>query len=104
MALREFTRLTSRVLARLGEDARLRGSLIGKANVEHGVQMQGTEGELVGHRIIATMLKAWAPLQGNTLETGSLVDGVFTPDTNYIVDSPVFADNGYSVRVIVRKV
>lgn len=104
MTARVFSRLTDRVLARLGRDAILRGApAVPKLRVaiEHGVEVQGTYGEAVSEKVIATMPKGAAPKVGDTLVIGDTVGGVFTAAEWYRIDSPPFADNGYSVRVVL---
>lgn len=101
--LREFTRLSERLLARLGKQAFLRGATICRVHIEHGVEMQGDQGEAVFERVVATMLKSLAPRKGDALVVS--VDGLGAPLADaetYTVDSPAFADNGYTVRVVVR--
>jgi hypothetical protein len=102
MALREFTRLTERLLARMGEEALLRGTVQCRAHIEHGVEVQGSHGEVAFERVVATLQKSLLPRQGDTLAIGKTIDDVWTPEASYVVDSPPFADNGYTVRVVVR--
>ncbi len=102
MSIRVFTRLTERVLARLGEDALLRGAEGCRVALEHGVEIVGAHSEAVLERTVATMQKAMLPKQGDALSIGAIVAGVFVAESSWVVDSPPFADNGYSVRVVVR--
>lgn len=68
---------------------------------EYGVEMQGEHGELVIARVVATMFKSLAPRKGDSLIVGPIGVGPFD---NYVVDAPPFADNGVSVRVVLREV
>ena len=102
MALREFTRLTERLLARMGEEALLRGAVQCRVHIEHGVEVQGSHGEVAFERVVATMLKSLDPRKGDTIEVGKTVNDVWVPEVTYTVDSPPFSDNGSSVRVVVR--
>lgn len=86
-----FQRMTGSVLALLGEDAFLRGTVPCKVNVEHSVQVTAEDG-LVYERDVATIDKAVNPAVGDTLTH---------PDGNYILDRR-FQDNGYSIRFILR--
>lgn len=105
MARREFTRAIDRVLARLGEDAVLRGAGDPvKVAFEFSVEMQGAQGEVAFVYGVATMKRELDPKVGDSIALVELVDGVWTPTgKRYIVDSPPFADNGYSVRVAIRE-
>lgn len=93
MVLPVFQRATERLLARLGEEALLRGTVACRVHIEHGVEVQGTHGEVTVATAVATMFKALAPRQGDALVVGG---------TTYAVDSPPFADNGATVRVVLR--
>ena len=90
------------VLARLGEDALLRGEVVSpprRVNVEHGVEVM--QGDMHALRSVATFSKADVPRNGDTLV---FVDaaGAPLPGESYIVEAAI-EDNGYTVRHVVRK-
>lgn len=91
MGLSAFQRMTKSVLALLGEDAFLRGTVACKVNIEHSVQLTDENG-LVYERDIATIDRAHDPQIGDSLSH---------PDGNYVLDRR-FQDNGYSIRFILR--
>lgn len=93
MAISAFQRMTKSVLALLGEDAFLRGTVPCKVNIEHSVQVTDDNG-LVYERDIATIENEHNPQVGDTLTH---------PEGNYVLDRR-FQDNGYSTRFIVRAV
>jgi hypothetical protein len=93
MVLPVFQRATERLLARIGEEALLRGTVTCRVHIEFGVEMQGEHGDVAYERIVATMPRALAPRQGDALVVGA---------ASYTVDSPPFADNGATVRVVLR--
>lgn len=85
------------ILRRVGEDAVLRGAVTIpplRVHREFGVEMQGQYGDLSIARVVATMHRTLLPKQGDTLAIGT---------DNYVIDSPPFADNGVSVRVVLRE-
>ena len=94
MAISAFQRATKSILAHLGEDAFLRGSVPCKANIERSVQITGDDG-LVYERDVATIGNDHAPVVGDTL-TGH-------PFGNYKLDRK-FADNGFSSRFILLSI
>jgi hypothetical protein len=97
--MREFSRLADRLMARLGDEAVLRGESITpprRANVEHGVQVEHGDTTMV--RSVATMPRSYAAKRGDTL---SLTDDTGAV-TNYVVDSPPITDDGYLQRFVVR--
>jgi hypothetical protein len=94
MAISAFSRAARSILNRLGEDALLRGAPTdGRVNVEHSVEMQGDNGEVVVAHAVATMLVSNAPKRGDALVVGGVA---------YVIDGPPFANNGYSLRVVLR--
>jgi hypothetical protein len=99
---RVFSRLAERVLAHLGEDALLRGAYCGRVNVEHDVEV--AQGNMTISRSVATIMKTAGAAKGDALLHGVDSDGAggWTGGTAYIVDSPAFADNGYTQRFVLR--
>jgi hypothetical protein len=102
------------ILRRIGEDAVLRSTTSGAPPVEvpgtpvrvhreFGVEMQGQYGDLSIARIVATMHRTLLPRQGDRLDMGTVVLGALVATDRYIIDSPPFADNGVSVRVVLRE-
>lgn len=97
MPLREFSRLTARLLDHLGEQAVLRGGTATavrcKANIEHGVDFADANDQAIYSRSIATIDKQYLPEKGDTLDqldaNGNLVIGRFTLDL-------LLRDNGYN--------
>lgn len=87
-----LARATSRILARMGEDAVLNSASI-KAHIERDVQMSDREGNVFVAAYVATISKENSPEPGDTLVVGT---ETFTLET--LID-----DNGYSVRLIARK-
>lgn len=85
--------MTQGVLAALGEDSFLRGSVPCCVNIEHGVQVIGSDDNLVVERSVATIDIALLPKVGDTLTH---------PDGAYKLDA-VFADNGASRRFVLIK-
>lgn len=78
----------------MGEDSFLRGSVRCRVNVEHGVQVIGTDDNVVVERSVGTIDLAHAPKVGDTL---THPDGAFKLDA-------IFSDNGNSRRFILLKV
>ena len=78
----------------MGEDSFLRGSVPCRVNVEHGVQVIGTDDNMVMERSVATVGSEHVPKVGDLLAH---------PDGNYKLDT-IFADNGSSKRFILLKV
>ncbi|WP_454752071.1 hypothetical protein [Cupriavidus necator] len=91
--------MTDRILARLGEDAVLRGDTPCRVNVEHGVEV--TQGDMVYNRTVATMAKATLAKSGDSLVFVD-AEGTPLPGQAYVIDSPAFQDNGYTVRHVLR--
>lgn len=83
-----FRRVAESILARMGRDALLRGIVLCKVPLEHGVEIVGEYGQVVALRTVATIDKALLPYPKDTLA----IDGV-----NYTLDG-LIADNGYTVR------
>ena len=88
-----FTRLTQGVLATLGQDAFLRGTVPCRVNIEHGVQVVGSDDNVVVERSIATIANDVQPREGDTL---SHPEGTFKLDT-------LFQNNGYTSRYTLIK-
>lgn len=89
-----FQRMTAGVLAIMGEGSFLRGSVSCRVNIEHGVQVIGSDDNVVVERSVATIDAALLPKVG---------DALVHPDGTYKLDA-VFADNGASKRFILLKV
>lgn len=92
--MREFSRAAERILARMGQDAFLRGTEPCRVHIARDVEVTGTYGEVVGKRDIATMLPIMAPKQGDALVIGA---------QSWIVDSPPFKDSGHLLKCVLRK-
>ena len=91
-----FQRMAERLLAGpLSQQATLRGSVLCRVNLEHGVEFTGYEADVAHEHVVATLLKSVSPKRGDTLDTER--DGAF------VLDSPAFQDNGHTVRFVVRK-
>lgn len=93
MGISAFQRMTKSVLALLGEDAFLRGTVPCKVNIERSVQLTDENG-LVYERDVATIDNEHNPEAGNALQH---------PAGNFVLDRK-FQDNGFSSRFILRKV
>lgn len=87
--LTAFQRMTSSVLALLGEDAFLRTTVECKVNIERSVQV--TIDDLVYERDVATIDNQHAPAVGDRLTH---------PWGEFVLDRK-FQDNGYSTRFIL---
>lgn len=81
------------VLALLGEDSLLRGTVPCRVNIEHGVQVIGNDENMVVEKAIATIATEHNPKVGDTL---------VHPDGAYKLDAQ-FSDNGTSRRFILIK-
>ena len=88
-----FQRMTKGILAVLGEDSLLRGTVYCRVNIENGVQVVGYDDNTVVEKDVATIDIEFNPKVGDTL-TGP--NGSFKLDT-------LFSDNGYSRRFILIK-
>jgi hypothetical protein len=88
-----FARATSSILARLGEDAVLRGTVNCKAHIDRDVQMTDREGNVFVATQVVTISKAHAPVADDSLVVGS---------ETFVLETMI-DDNGYSVRFIGRK-
>lgn len=88
-----FKRMTKGVLAALGEDSLLRGSVECRVNVEHGVQTVGMDETTIVERSVATIDSDHTPKVGDVL---------VHPDGTYKLDA-LFTDNGSSKRFILIK-
>jgi len=78
----------------MGEGSFLRGTVPCRVNIEHGVQVIGSDDNVVVERSVGTIDAALEPKVGDTLTH---------PDGEYKLDA-VFADNGVSKRFILLKV
>ena len=85
--------LNASVLAIMGEDAFLRGSVPCRVNVEHGVQITGLEDEMVSQRDVATIDSTLSPKRKDTLTH---------PSGNYVLDQ-LLQDNGVNQRWILSR-
>ena len=88
-----FTQMTKGVLAVLGEDSLLRGTVECKVNIEHGVLVTGLDDNVVCERSVATIAIEHVPKVGDTLTH---------PDGSYKLDT-LYADTGTSRRFILIK-
>lgn len=86
-----FTRMHTRLLARLGQEALLRG-LPTTVIVEHGVAVTGEYGQVTGYRSFATFPSAAAPKVGDAV----VIDG-----QNHTVDG-IESNDGYTVSCVLR--
>lgn len=89
-----FQRMTQGVLTVMGEDSFLRGSEPCRCNIEHGVQVIGSEHDVVVERSVATIAASLAPKVGDSLTH---------PDGEFRLDA-LFTDNGTLRRYILLKV
>lgn len=78
----------------MGEDSFLRGSEPCRVNIEHGVQVIGTEHDVVVERSVATIAGSALPKVGDTLTH---------PEGTFRLDA-LFSDNGALRRFILLKV
>lgn len=78
----------------MGEGSFLRGSVSCRVNIEHGVQVIGTDDNVVVERSVATIGSEHLPKVGDAL---THPDGAFKLDA-------IFSDNGTSKRYILIKV
>lgn len=78
----------------MGEDSFLRGSVPCRVNIEHGVQVIGSDDNVVVERSIATIPHAVSP---------KVDDMLAHPDGNYKLDV-VYQDSGVNKRFILIKV
>lgn len=81
----------SRLFARLGQEALLRG-LPTVIIVEHGVAVTGEYGSVTGYRSFATIPVAMAPKVGDALSS----DG-----KSWVVDG-IEANDGHTISVVLR--
>lgn len=94
-----LARMHSRLLARMGEPAVLRGSVDCLANIEHGVVVNYEVGdakfiqsEYAATVDVANIQTEFNPTPGDTLLVGG---------TTYVIDV-IASDNGYLTRCILR--
>lgn len=86
-----FARMHTRLLARLGQEALLRGLPV-TAIVEHGVAVTGEYGQVTGFRSFATFPSTAVPRVG---------DGVRIDAKDYAVDG-IESDDGYTTTCVLR--
>ena len=89
-----FQRMRQGVLAVMGEDSFLRGSVPCRVNIEHGVQVIGSDDNVVVERSIATIDGSLEP---------KVNDALSHPDGTYKLDA-IYQDNGINPRFILIKV
>jgi hypothetical protein len=89
-----LSRAAERILARMGEDAFLRGTLETIVNIQQDVEMTDAEGNVAYIRHLARIPSKHAPQKGDTLAVGA---------DNYVLDARV-DDDGYFARYVLRKV
>lgn len=82
------------VLAVMGEDSFLRGSVPCRVNIEHGVQVIGSDDNVVVERSVATIPAAVVP---------KVNDALAHPDGNYKLDA-IYQDNAVNPRFVLIKV
>lgn len=88
-----FQRMTKGILAVLGEDSLLRGTVSCRVNIENGVQVVGHDDNVVVEKDVATIDIEFNP------KVGDLLTG---PNGSFKLDA-LFSDNGYSRRFILIK-
>lgn len=88
-----FKRAQEGVLAVMGEDSLLRGTVACKVNIEHGVDVIGDDVDVVVQRSVATISATHVPKVG---------DALTHPDGNYVLDA-IMQNNGANPRFILRK-
>ena len=98
MGLREFSRLSSRLLAHLGEQAVLRGVQRCRANIEHGVEFADVNDQAIFEKSVATIEKAYLPEKGDTLDQ---LDASGAVIARFTLDR-LLKDNGYNRAFILR--
>lgn len=101
-----FQRMTKGVLAILGEDSFLRGSVPCRVNIEHGVQITGPDGFTVLERSVATVPMTTDVTVGSVTSQVAVnpkVGDVLThPEGTFKLDVET-ADNGTSRRFVVLR-
>lgn len=102
MPLREFSRLTDRLLAHLGEEAVLRGGTNTAkrimCNVAHGVEFADANDQAIFTRSVAVIDKQYLPEAGDRLVTYAK-DRV-TVTGRFLLDR-LLNDNGYSRTFVI---
>lgn len=88
-----FKTATKSALSLLGESSFLRGTVSCKVNIEHGVQLTGTDDMIVVSRSVATIDSDLTPKVG---------DALTHPDGNYVLDV-LMEDKGAFQRFVVRE-
>jgi hypothetical protein len=92
MGIPAFDRASKRILARLGEDALLRGApTLHRVNIERSVELVGDNGQVTVANHVATISNEDAPMVNDIL----VVAGV-----TYRLDV-LLADNGYNKRFVL---
>lgn len=89
-----FKQATKSALSLLGEGAFLRGTEPCKVNIEHGVQLTGSDDMVVVSRSVATIDADLDPKVGDSLTH---------PDGNFVLDV-LMEDKGAYRRFVVLKV
>ena len=88
-----FKTATKSALSLLGESSFLRDTVPCKVNIEHGVQLTGTDDMIVVSRSVATIDSDLTPKVG---------DALTHPDGNYVLDV-LMEDKGAFQRFVVRE-
>lgn len=109
MALPAFQRMHERLVARLGDQAVLRGNVPCKANIEYGITVDYELGDDKYQRSeyaatvdIANILKQHNPTPGDALVMALDSDAPGTATgTAYVIDA-LAGDNGFMVRCVLR--
>lgn len=78
----------------MGEDSFLRGSVPCRVNIEHGVQVIGSDDNVMVERSVATVATSVNP---------KVDDELSHPDGNYRLDA-IYQDNGVNKRFVLIKV
>ena len=90
-----FEKAANSILARLGQDAFLRGTEPCRAQIQYGVEIIDAMNEVATEQIVVTLMKSLNAKRGDSLVVGS---------KSFVIDSPAFQDNGTTVKHVVREV
>lgn len=109
MALPAFQRMHERLIARLGDQALLRGNVPCTANIEYGIAVDYELGDDKFQRSeyaavvdIVNILKQHNPTPGDSLVMALNGDAPGTATgTAYVIDA-IAGDNGYLTRCVLR--
>lgn len=93
MTAATFSRMVDSILAHLGEDALLRGSVSTRAHVEYNVQMVDRHGNVFVAQHVITLAKNNSPAPGDSV----LIGGV-----TYTLET-MTDDNNFAVRFVALK-